>query len=120
MDGASQSDLVKILDSRPASVSELIAKLEKLELVDRRRNSADRRKVNLFLTLKGRETVSDAETVRSSVISDIFEDFSEDEIKQLISLLNKLSAKLEKINAFGTPRNRALENAGTDPKDVKQ
>ena len=120
MEGASQTDLVKILDSRPASVSELIDKLEKLELVDRRRSNNDRRKVNLFLTDKGRETVSDAEAARSIVISDIFDDFSEDEVQQLSSLLNKLSTKLEKINKPAVPGNKAFGTAAPDPETVKQ
>ena len=94
MDGASQTDLMRILDSRPASVSELVDKLEHLELVDRRRSRIDRRKVNLYITNKGKDAVAANKAVNCSVAANAFNDFTPEEVKQFSSLLEKLCKNL--------------------------
>lgn len=117
MDGASQTDLVNILDSRSTSVSELIDKLERLELVDRRRGGNDRRKVNLFLTQKGKETVSGVETARKDLLSDVFSGFTGEEMEQFSLLLAKLLTRLEVINALGASKNGEREEARANQQD---
>lgn len=103
MDSADQTDLVNILDSRPGSVSELIDKLEHLEQEDRRRSGNDRRKVNLFLAQKENKVSPEAENCRKALLSDVFECFSEDEVKQFSLLLAKLLARLEAVSAASQP-----------------
>ena len=117
MDGASQTDLVNILDSRPASVSDLIGKLEHLELVDRRRSGNDRRKVNLFLTQKGKETVSGVENARKDLLSDVFAGFTEEEVEQFSFLLAKLLTRLEAINALGASKSGEREESRANQQD---
>ena len=53
----SQKEMQDKLDIQSGSISELISKLEKKELVIRQPDSADRRRMILFLTEKGREDV---------------------------------------------------------------
>ena len=103
MEGASQKDLANVLDSRPASVSELIDRLERLELVDRRRGGSDRRKVNLFLTQKGKDTVPEATAARDTMVSELFADFTEEEMTLLRRLMAKMLRKLEVMNGLGAP-----------------
>lgn len=103
MEGASQKDLADVLDSRPASVSELIDRLERLELVDRRRGGSDRRKVNLFLTKKGKDTVSEAAAARKDMVSELFADFTPEEMTLFRRLMAKMFGKLAEMNGLGAP-----------------
>ena len=103
MEGASQKDLANVLDSRPASVGDLIDRLERLELVDRRRGGSDRRKVNLFLTRKGKDTVSEATIAHNDMIAELFADFTQEEITLLRRLVAKMLGKLEVMNGLGAP-----------------
>ena len=103
MEGASQKDLANVLDSRPASVSDLIDRLERLELVDRRRGGSDRRKINLFLTRKGKGTAPEATAAGNDMISELFADFTQEEITLLHRLVGKMLRKLEVMNGLGAP-----------------
>ena len=103
MEGASQKDLANVLDSRPTSVSDLIDRLERLELVDRRRSGSDRRKVNLFLMQKNKDAASEATVAREDMVSELFADFTPDEIALLSRLMAKMLRKLEVMNGPGAP-----------------
>ncbi len=118
MDIVNQTDLVNILDSRPTSVKELIGKLERLEPVDRRQGGSDRRqheserrrigterrRANLFMTQKRKATASEADDTPVDRLADAFADFTEAEVSQFSALLSKLLARLEIINASGSPQ----------------
>ncbi|HCC01052.1 MAG TPA: hypothetical protein DEP42_07575 [Ruminococcaceae bacterium] len=54
-DGLPQMMLAEKLDIRPSSLGELVSKLETNGFVERRKNQADKRVYNVFLTVKGRE-----------------------------------------------------------------
>ena len=103
MEGASQKDLANVLDSRPASVSDLIDRLERLELVDRRRRGSDRRKVNLFQTRKSTNAAAEAGAARNDMVSELFADFTPEEITLLRQLMAKMLRKLEVMNGLGAP-----------------
>lgn len=83
----SQKQIQEQLSTRPGSVSELISKLESKQLVERRRDDADRRRVVLSLTEKGRIA---ALIHRERPSEDLFAAFSEEEKEQLAGLLEKL------------------------------
>ena len=121
MEGASHTDLVNILESRPGSVNELVDRLEHLELVDRRRSGVDRRKMNLFLTPEGKETVTKAEAARNNLISDVFADFTEAEVEQFSFLLAKMLTRLSAVNALDLAQGERREDrrSGSRAEDRK-
>lgn len=84
----SQKDLQDHLDIKPASVSELISKLESKGLVERSRNESDRRVVMLSLTEDGKKQEKTREKIVSS--DELFSCLNEEEQEQLIFLLDKL------------------------------
>ena len=84
----SQKDLQEKLGVQPASVSELISKLEARGLVERSRSETDRRVVILSLTEKAGKIEKKDLDIRSS--DELFSCLDEEEQDQLICLLEKL------------------------------
>lgn len=82
-----QKQIQEQLSTRPGSVSELISKLEAKQLVERRRDDADRRRVVLSLTEKGQLAALIHEQRPSE---DLFAALTEEEKGQLAGLLGKL------------------------------
>ena len=83
----SQRILQKVLDIQPGSISEILAKLEAKEFIERTKDDEDRRRVIISLTESGREYIKD----RSSQERDSFADvLTDEEKKTLRSLLKKI------------------------------
>lgn len=83
----SQKQIQEQLSVKPGSASELISKLEAKALVERRRDEADRRRVVLSLTEKGRHA---AKIHAERQPEELFTALSPQEKNQLIQLLGKL------------------------------
>ena len=94
-DGISQKDLMDMFRIRPASLSELLDKLEHNGLVERRQSEQDRRSSNVFLTEDGRKIAIESEKHRKEMADNLFSEFSQEEQKQLSSLLTKLTETLD-------------------------
>ena len=54
-DGLTQRELMTRLGVQPSTISEMVDKLERTGLIERRSNEADRRQVNLYITENGRQ-----------------------------------------------------------------
>lgn len=105
MDGAGQKELGERLGVRPASVSELLDRLEAAGLVVRSHNDKDKRVARVCLTAKGRETAVEAAELRRHVLQVVFGELSERECGQLARLLEKVVAGLEKSSvAASSPK----------------
>lgn len=87
----SQSDLVRLLELRSASVSEQLGKLEARGLVERKRSEEDRRGVTIELSESGRELAQSLPESGAGVFSAL----DEGEQETLKILLTKLLASWE-------------------------
>lgn len=95
-----QRELLEELDVRSASLSEVLAKLERHGLIGRERDKDDRRNFIIHITDEGRaelekhgdEPISGAETV--------FSKFSAEERARLAELLRKLNESLDEFNSL--------------------
>lgn len=90
--GITQKELAQNLDIQPASVSELLMKLEHKGLIHREKDELDRRSIRVNLTDAGIRTLDQ----RKEVPEDPFRSLSAGEQEQLRSLLEKLLADWEK------------------------
>jgi len=95
-DGINQKELSELLRITPASVSELVNKLEKDGYIERKQNELDKRVTNIFLTEGGRFFSQKMEESRLQVAKDFFIALDEDEQKLLLSLIEKI------INSFSS------------------
>lgn len=96
-DGRCQSDLASLLGISQATLTMILQGLEKKELVDRRRNAANRREMLVFLTVRGRDlqekllpAICDVHARASCAIPD-------KELDQLKTLLRQLIDNLDPL-----------------------
>jgi DNA-binding MarR family transcriptional regulator len=94
-DGLTQTEITEMLNVRPSSLGELVAKLESNGYVDRRQNGSDKRVINVFLTEKGREAEKKFINPRREAAQLWCSGLSEDEKVQLSGLLSKMIASME-------------------------
>lgn len=95
-DGLTQKELSTQLRIRPASLGELVDKLEKMKYVKRQVNEKDKRFSNVYLLDEGRKVFKEIIQAKRIDAEDIFSILSEDEKNQLSALMTKLIRSLEK------------------------
>lgn len=96
---ATAADLARELYIDSASMTRMIDRLEKRNLLRRARSDFDRRVINLRLTPEGEELVSRLPEIYQSVLCRGFKDFSADELVMLKVLLRKLLANFQPADA---------------------
>lgn len=85
-----QKNLTKRLGIKPGSASEILSKLEKAGLIVRTPNEADRRTTDVCLTDSGRVLAEEALSQRRKRHEEMFSCLSEEEKRELLSLLEKV------------------------------
>ena len=89
-DEMSQRIIAEKLDVRPASLSELLGKMEASGLVTRETSEADRRAVIVRLTEAGKEEARVAMAQRAETDKALFSALSDEECEHLVALLERL------------------------------
>ena len=97
-DGITAGELAEILDIRPSSLTEQIARLEHHGLVERRRSEIDSRMVQVFITPKGREETQRLIAWKNKEQAALVTCFTPEEEAQFIMLCDKLIAHLQQQN----------------------
>lgn len=85
-----QKEVQKILNIQSGSMSELVGKMEKNGLIERKRDSQDKRHYNLKMTQKGMEEILRLKKQNEEQEAVIFEALSEKEQEELERMLNLL------------------------------
>ncbi|WPC39837.1 MarR family winged helix-turn-helix transcriptional regulator [Clostridium sp. JS66] len=93
-DGFSQKELTEILDVRSATLSELLDKLERSNLIKRAKDEVDKRKMRVFLTADGLEFLKKFEN-KNDFSEQIFESLSSEEKYSFYNTIKKLCAHFE-------------------------
>ena len=88
-----QTDIANWMDRDTASVTLLIDRMVKKELVARVRDLEDRRAVRLVITAKGERLFSQAKNPTITQLLDIMSCLTEDETRVLIRLMEKIRDK---------------------------
>ncbi|GIM27760.1 MarR family transcriptional regulator [Clostridium polyendosporum] len=89
-DGCIQRELAENCNIEPATVTSLLASMEKAGLIYRTQNSKDKRVLNVFLTDKGKVRQKEVEKVFNLMDEECFQGFSEEEKVQTMRILNKI------------------------------
>lgn len=97
--GLSLSHLARHLDLTLASVSKLIDVLAKHELVERRPSSTDRRKLELYLTTRGTDTLAQAEMATQSTLVEMLQALPEERVVVVLEAMQTLQAVLTEREA---------------------
>lgn len=93
-DGLNQKGLAELLDIRSASMSELLNKLERSNLITREKDKMDKRVTRVFLSTAGREIVNSSQD-QEDYAEMFFEGLSDEEKYTFYITLKKLCAIFE-------------------------
>ena len=88
-----QKEIQEKLGIQPATISELISKLEAKELVKRERSTEDHRVVVISLTNEGKKSAK--RRMDENIVREVGIPLEPEEIAQLVSLLEKLERGFE-------------------------
>ena len=100
-DGVIQRDLAEEMDVRPSSMTEMLAKMEQLGLIERRQDEKDQRVMHIFLTEQGKSEAMESQGATKTMTDVLFGGMSEEEISQMLSLTEKLSTYLNAVDTTG-------------------
>jgi DNA-binding MarR family transcriptional regulator len=93
-DGLNQKELTEILDVRAATLSELLDKLERSNLIRRTKDEVDKRKMRVFLTPDGLEFLKEFEN-QNDFSEQVFESLSSEEKYSFYNTIKKLCTHFE-------------------------
>ena len=94
-DGLVLSDLSKRLSRDGPTITGIIDRMEKKNLVRRERSSRDRRVIKVFIAPKAKEMKETLTNLQKTAGKDILDNFTDVDIKMLEQLLSKLLTNIE-------------------------
>ena len=112
------SDLAKLLERTPNSMSMLIDRMVKAGLVRRTRDRKDRRVVTVSMTEKGRTAVEPAIPVGWELIHELLSSLSDDEQRDLADMLEKVKCDLDSYLDPEMNKAEILRNSFTNDPDL--
>lgn len=94
-DGLTQRELSSIVGTMEPTTLSAIKSMENAGLVERQRNSKDRRKINIFLTTRGKALENILMPRAVEVLDDALKGFSEEQTKLLFEMLSTIQTNLD-------------------------
>ena len=93
-EGINQGQLAEMIEVEPITACRMIDRLEESGLVERRRDPADRRAWQIFLTDKSRPVLAELHIVAAAMIEDLLHGLDTRQREELIATLNVMRANL--------------------------
>lgn len=93
-DGLSQKELASRLQVKPATLTVMLKRMEKTELVIRKQDEEDQRVSRVYITEKGQEVFKMAEELMKKVDDQMFKGFTGEEKEKLGIFLNRIKDNL--------------------------
>lgn len=91
-DGLTMHELVSAQSTTPSAATQLVDRLERMELVERGREEGDRRVVRVTLTKTARDHFEELVRMRTASLNVVTASLSDQELETLIGLFEKLAA----------------------------
>ena len=98
-EGMKQADLARNAHVRPSSVSEVLERLEKSGLIERRRDQKDRRVPRVYLTDKGRAQNESNSARWYRFVGHLMEPLNEAEKESYLQILQKLQSQADLLES---------------------
>ena len=95
MGKVTQKDLAESRNLNNATVTRALERLEKKGFVKRIDDENDKRKRIVLLTSEGKQTINEILKKHESFKKDVFDDFDDNELQNLMTLLDRILSKLE-------------------------
>lgn len=88
--GCEQKEIAKNYNLEPASVTSLVAGMEKANLIIRKQTNEDRRSLHVYLTPKGEKITKKVLEIFDEVTKEAFQDFTTEEKSEMLRLHTKM------------------------------
>ncbi len=98
-EGITQKDLSRLNFVTPATITGMLNKLEANNYVYRVSDTTDKRIMRVYLTPEGHHIATEGEILMISIVEDLFEGFTEEELQNFLSYAKKLKYNLNKHNS---------------------
>lgn len=98
-EGMKQADLARNAHVRPSSVSEVLERLEKSGLIERRRDQKDRQVLRVYLTDKGRAQNESNSARWYRFVGHLMEPLNEAEKESYLQILQKLQSQADLLES---------------------
>jgi len=95
--GMTQVELAQKLEVTPATISAMLKRMERDELIYRKRSVEDARVTHVFLTDKGMEHCRIIEKIFNSVMQQCFKNFSNEDFEQAKHIFTKMIQNFKEI-----------------------
>ncbi|WP_129723474.1 MarR family winged helix-turn-helix transcriptional regulator [Xylanivirga thermophila] len=95
-DGQSQTELSEELNLKPSTITVMLKRMEKAELVERRVDMEDQRISRVYITEKGRTVFEEVNRLMDIIKSECFDNFTMEELVLLRRLLMQMRDNLMK------------------------
>lgn len=96
--GPSLGELSRRLLVTKGNITDVVARLEKEQLIERRPDSSDGRVQHVYLTAGGEERMADMLAAHNGWLRDLMQHMSEDELNTLFEALGVLKAALKRAD----------------------
>lgn len=93
--GQSQKELAKTMGIKPATITVMITRMEKNELIERKKDEKDQRVSRIFITEKGKEVCEEAKKINKKVEEECFKSFTIEEKVAFRRLLMQVRENLK-------------------------
>ncbi len=93
-DGLSQTELARKLNVKASTITVMLSRMEKANLVKRKQDNEDKRITRVFITEDGRELCQKSIVTMKKIGSDCFGSFTDEEKNAMKLLLMKMKANL--------------------------
>lgn len=94
-EGISQAELSKCSQKKPATLTTMLSRMEKVGYIKRIPDDHDRRITHLYLTEKGKDTYKEVKKLKQDQSKILFHDITKEEIQVLKQVLTKIKNNLE-------------------------
>lgn len=97
-DGQSQKELAEKIKIKPATITVMLRRMEKADLVTRRQDTEDQRISRVYITEKGKKTCEKLKEVFNTLNGECFSNFTDEEKVLLRRLLMQMRDNLIKVS----------------------
>ena len=95
-DGLYQSQVAKLLKKDRPNITRMVDILEKKGYITRKKDNENKRIIKLFITEAGKKTAQRLEPLREEFYKNMVDGFSDDDIRVLYNLLEKIRNNMRK------------------------
>ena len=114
-DGVMVREIADTINLSPATVTNILDRMESRDLVKRVRSTLDKRKVGIFLTEKGKQAISTAPLPLQEHFTNRFNALEEWEQSQMVATLQRIASMMDAQDVDAAP---LLEIGAIVDKDV--